>query len=97
MVVLRFYCSNPGTENEYADVANNIYSKIIPITENEIYIIKQRPRMKVNFSMFIYSIFILFIIFLLGYIAKGLISPSNNENGTYFIIQPGARIDEEHI
>ena len=42
--------------------------------------------MKVNFWILIYSIIILILVFLLGYIAKGQIFPSNNENGTNFYI-----------
>ena len=77
---------NYSVENEYVDVANNVYSKSIPRTENENYKNIQRLRMKVNFWILIYSIIILILVFLLGYNAKGQIFPSNNENGTYFYI-----------
>ena len=59
---------NYSVENEYVDVANNIFSKRIPRTENENYKDIQRLRMKVNFWILIYSIIMLILVFLLGYI-----------------------------
>ena len=75
--------------NEYDDLVGNIrdynYSKSNPRIKNENYKDIQTLKIKINLSIIFFSIVILINIFLLGYIAKGLIFYSNNQNGNIYL------------